>query len=45
MVQPTIPQKSQHNLIDKHFPKDNKLDKIFNKNSVIVSYFCIENMK
>mgnify|MGYP004361308217 CR=1 FL=1 len=31
-------------LIDKHFPRSNKLHKIFNRNSVKVSYSCTENM-
>ena len=31
-------------LLDKHFPKNNKLHKIFNPNSVKVSYSCIENI-
>ena len=31
-------------LIDKHFPKSNKLHKIFNRNTVKVSYSCTENM-
>ena len=30
------------NLIDKRFPKDNKPNKIFNRNSVKVSYSCTE---
>ena len=33
------------NLIDKHFPKSNKLNKIFNRNNVKVSYSCTENVK
>ena len=32
------------NLIDKHFPKGNKLHKLFNKNNVKVSYSCMNNM-
>ena len=32
-------------LISRHFPKDNKLNKIFNKNTVKVSYSCMSNMK
>lgn len=32
-------------LIDKHFPKQNKLHKIFNRNNVKVSYSCTKNMK
>ena len=32
-------------LIDKHFPKDNKLSKIFNKNTIKVSYSCLPNVK
>ena len=32
------------NLIEKHFPNDNKLHKIFNKNNVKVSYSCTDNM-
>ena len=33
------------NLIDKHFPKKSKLHKIFNRNTVKVSYSCMPNMK
>ena len=32
------------NLIDKHFPKTNKFHKIFNRNTVKVSYGCMSNM-
>ena len=32
-------------IIDKHFPKSNKLHKLFNRNTVKVSYSCTENMK
>lgn len=32
-------------LIDKHFPKSSKLNKIFNRNSVKVSYSCMGNIK
>ena len=32
------------NLIDKHFPKDHILHKIFNRNNVKVSYCCMNNM-
>ena len=32
------------NLIKRHFPKTNKLHKIFNKNTVKVSYSCMSNM-
>ena len=31
-------------LLEKHFPKEHKLHKIFNKNSVKVSYSCMPNM-
>ena len=31
-------------LIDRHFPKTNKLHKIFNRNTVKVSYGCMNNM-
>ena len=31
-------------LLDKHFPKNHKFHKIFNKNTVKVSYNCMENM-
>ena len=31
-------------LIDKHFPRSHKLNKIFNRNTVKVSYSCTENM-
>ena len=32
------------NLLDHHFPKFNKLHKIFNRNTVKVSYSCTENI-
>ena len=32
-------------LIDKHFPKDTKLSKIFNRNTTKVSYSCLPNVK
>ena len=32
-------------LIDKHFPKTSKLHKIFNRNTVKVSYSCMPNVK
>ena len=32
------------NLIEKHFPRSRKLHKIFNKNTVKVSYSCTQNM-
>ena len=32
------------NLIEKHFPSSSKLHKIFNKNTVKVSYSCTQNM-
>ena len=32
------------NLLDKHFPKSNKLHKIFIRNTVTVSYCCTENV-
>ena len=33
------------NHIDKHFPPSNPLHKVFNRNSVKVSYSCMENIK
>ena len=33
------------NLIDKHFPQSNKLHKIFNRNTLKVSYSCMDNIK
>ena len=33
------------NLLDKHFPKNHHFHKIFNKNSVRVSYSCTKNMR
>ena len=52
MVQPTVQQKCQYKcsktvfkLIDKHLLKGNKLHKIFNRDSVKVSYSYTENMK
>ena len=32
-------------LVDKHFPRKHKLHKIFNRNTVKVSYSCTNNMK
>ena len=32
-------------LVDKHFPKDNELRKIFNRNTVKISYSCMNNTK
>ena len=32
-------------LVEKHFPKHNKLYKIFNKNTIKVSYSCLPNVK
>ena len=32
-------------LIDKHFPPNNKLNKLFNRHTVRVSYSCNENMR
>ena len=32
-------------LIDKHFPKDKTLSKIFNRNTIKVSYSCLPNVK
>ena len=32
-------------LIDKHFPSTNPLHKVFNRNTVKVSYSCMENVK
>ena len=31
-------------MINKHFPRSNKLNKIFNRNTVKVSYSCTENV-
>ena len=33
------------NLIKKHFPKNHKLSKIFNKNTLKLSYSCMPNIK
>nr|XP_061840538.1 uncharacterized protein LOC133622025 [Nerophis lumbriciformis] len=33
------------NLIDKHFPKDNNLRKVFNKNNIKLSYSCMNNIR
>ena len=33
------------NLIDKHFPRHHKYHKIFNRNTIKVSYSCTSNMK
>ena len=33
------------NLTDKHFPKDHRLRKIFNRNTIKISYSCMNNAK
>ena len=33
------------NLIDKHFPRDRKFHKIFNRNNIKVNYSCMPNVK
>ena len=33
------------NLISKHFPKEHKYHKLFNRNTIKVSYSCLPNMK
>ena len=33
------------NLLDKHFPKNHKYHKLFNRNNVKISYSCTKNMK
>ena len=52
LVQPPIQQKRQHQyrtqflaLVDKHVPKDHKLRKIFNHNTIKISYSCMNNTK
>ena len=32
-------------LVDKHFPKDHKLRRIFNRNTIKISYSCMNNTK
>ena len=32
-------------LVDKHFPKDHKLRKIFNRNTIKISYSCMNSTK
>jgi len=32
-------------LVDKHFPKDHKLRKIFSRNTIKISYSCMNNTK
>ena len=32
-------------LVDKHFPKSSHLHKIFNRNSIKISYSCLNNVK
>ena len=32
-------------LIDKHFPRNKMLSKIFNRNTIKVSYSCLPNVK
>ena len=52
LVQPLIQQKHQHQyrtqflaLVDKHVPKDHKLRKTFNHNTIKISYSCMNNTK
>ena len=52
LVQPPIQQKHQHQyrtqflaLVDKHVPKDHKLKKIFHRNTIKISYSCMNNAK
>ena len=40
----TIIGKKFLNLITKHFPKGNKLNKAFNRHNVKVSYSCLPNV-
>ena len=49
---PPISKKGQHQyrtqflaLVDKHAPKDHKLRKIFNCNTIKISYSCMNNTK
>ena len=37
--------KTFRTFIDKHFPKDKRLSKIFNRNTIKVSYSCLPNVK
>ena len=34
-----------HTLEDKHFPKDHTLGEIFNRNTIKISYSCMNNTK
>ena len=43
MVQSTI-GKTSLKLIKKHFPRDHKLHKIFNRNTLKLSYSCMSSM-
>jgi hypothetical protein len=49
LVQSTVQQERKNrrgqDLVDKHFPPSNCLHKIFNRNSVKVSYSCMDNCK
>ena len=52
MEQPAIQQEWETNvakcflsLIDQHFPKSNPLHKIFNRNTLKLSYSCMNNIK
>ena len=33
------------NLVSKHFPKNHRYNKIFNKNNIKVSYSCTDNLQ
>ena len=51
MVYPTLQQIAEildkyiFRLFNKHFPRAHKLRKIFNKNTLKLSYFCVPNLK
>ena len=38
-------RKRSLSVIDKHFPKNKRLNKIFNRNTIKVSYSCLPNIK
>ena len=45
MISSSIPDTDFFALVDKHFPKDHKLRKIFNRNTIKISYSCMNNTK
>ena len=45
LVQPPIQQRAFLKILDEEFPKEHALHKIFNRNTVKISYSCMSNRK